>query len=143
MAAFTGVVEWSPHEGRVTIPDNTDTVLLMLLMHGEGRVWLDEVEIVSAAAVQKPPSSILADFDQPNDFAYLSFEKESRVRDGVLRVRGDKSQGGIGFLAKKDLSAFADHSPAIWVKRGAGHRAKEILMFLAAAANPDACFAIR
>ena len=47
--------DWTPFEQSVTVPDDAANVLLILLLRGEGKVWMDEVEVVGAA----PPAELI------------------------------------------------------------------------------------
>ena len=87
--------------------------------------------IVVAAPATAQTSRLITDFDEPFGFSYLAFEKTTSVQDGAAHVSGRTSQGGAGVLKSLDLSALADHSPAMWIKTGPSNQAREFKMFFA------------
>lgn len=88
--------------------------------------------MASGAAASSGASTLITDFDEPFSFSYMAFEKTATVVGGVAHLVGKNGQGGAGVLKEVDLSQFADHTPAVWVKVGPQNRAKTIKMFFAA-----------
>ncbi|MBE3070838.1 MAG: glycoside hydrolase family 9 protein [Planctomycetes bacterium] len=64
--------------------------------------------------------------DRPPLFAFLGWEKQVRGDAGGLHVRAPNGQGGAGYRLAADLSAFADHTPALALTPGAGHKGKAL-----------------
>ncbi len=129
LTSFAQSSNWTPFDSEVTIPEGSQLALIMLFMHGNGSVWLDELTIGSPSA---PSASLLVtDFDQPFSFSYLAFEKTVTVQQGVAHLTGATGQGGAGIVTSLDLSRLSDHSPALWVKVGPDNRTKQIKMFFA------------
>ncbi len=56
---ITDVRTWTPFEAEVTVPPDAANVMLMLLLRGDGKAWLDEVQIV-----QTEPRLDLLDLSQ-------------------------------------------------------------------------------
>ncbi len=136
VTSFATVSDWEPFSGNVTIPQGSQLALVMLFMSGNGSVWLDELVVEPALrdlpVASSPESSrLITDFNAPFDFSYLAFEKSITVDKGVAHVTGTSGQGGAGIAKSLDLSALADHSPAVWVKRGPANQARQIKIFFA------------
>ncbi|MBL7041273.1 MAG: glycoside hydrolase family 9 protein [Pirellulaceae bacterium] len=86
----------------------------------------------SSFSLGAEPATLITDFDKPFNFSYQAFEKTATVADGAAHIAGKTGQGGAGVLKQVDLSKYADHALAIWVKVGPKNRAKAIKVFFAA-----------
>ncbi|MBC8140642.1 MAG: hypothetical protein H7Y38_04295 [Armatimonadetes bacterium] len=77
-------------------------------------------------------SKVIADFDQPLLFAYLSWEKKVETKNGVVIIRGEgvSPKGGAGANVELDLSASASLCPVVRVKVGEKNTLKTLKMVL-------------
>ena len=73
---------------------------------------------------------IVSDFSAAPLFSFLSWEKKALAADGGVVVKAANGQGGMGWSAKLDLSAFAERTPALTVTAGPGNQAKSIRITL-------------
>ncbi len=74
---------------------------------------------------------VITEFNEPFNFAYLAFEKETKVADGIAHLQSPDGKGGAGLLKSLDLTSFAEYAPAIWAKVGPRNKAKQIKWFFA------------
>ncbi len=130
VASFATFAGWGDFQGNVTVPDGAESAVLILLMHGEGKIWLDELRVVPAEQIKQ--TAVVCDFNQAPTFAYLSFDKNVSVADGVLHVTSKDGKGGVGFVTEADLSRYGDRAPAAWLKTGPKNRAKQIKVLFTA-----------
>jgi len=69
--------------------------------------------------------TVISDFGRPFHFAYLSFQKKVTVADGAAHIVSKDGRGGAGWGMEPDLSAFGDHTLALWIKVGPGNKATQ------------------
>ena len=65
-------------------------------------------------------SNVLTTFDGNFDVAYMSFKGAVNVEAGIAHIKSKDGRGGALVNTKLDLSAFADHTPALRLRTGAG-----------------------
>jgi endoglucanase len=83
-----------------------------------------------ATVAEAAGSAVVTDFAAAPTFSFLAWEKKAAVEGGALRIQAPSDQGGVGYVIKTDLSAFAERTPALTVTVGAGNKAKSILVSL-------------
>jgi len=134
LTSFATATAWDAFSAKFTVPADATWGLLMVFMDGEGQVWLDDVAIAEPAAAAA--TSVIEDFNRGPDFAYSDFAQAAAVaRDGALHIKAPAGRGGAARNVDLDLGAFADHTPVLWLKTGAGNRAKQIRVFIEDAAK--------
>ncbi|MBN8525040.1 MAG: glycoside hydrolase family 9 protein [Planctomycetes bacterium] len=74
--------------------------------------------------------TVLDDCSKPWTFAYLEWKDTVRNQNGCLVLAGVKCTGGVGMKQARDLTPYADSSPVLRVKVGAGNTAKGIAFSL-------------
>lgn len=73
---------------------------------------------------------VLSDCAKPLDFCYLEWKDKVASVDGQLVFHGLKCTGGGGVKDARDLTAYAEHSPALRLKVLPGNTAKGICFSL-------------
>lgn len=128
LTSFAGASGWYSFRRNVKVPEGSTAAMLMVIMDGAGTVWLDDVDLGSAA-VDPEPDPLVTDFSMGFAFSYLDWQEKVFASDGVARIQGKTGKGGAGFDAPGDLSTFADWTPAIDVKLGPENKAAGLKLF--------------
>lgn len=128
LIVFPRIVEWKKFEATARIPREAEDLLLVLLIHGEGKVWVDDLKFLPADSIQ--PSPIITDFSQSYSYSFLSFEDRVDIEDGIAHIAGENGKGGVGFLKSLDLSSMPSHTPVLWAKLGKENRASCLNLIL-------------
>ncbi len=63
-------------------------------------------------------------------FSFLSWEKKPQLMEGALSIKVENGKGGCGYLYQRDLSSFADRTPALTLTIGPTNKAKSIRVVL-------------
>jgi len=119
---------WQRVNAKVKLPDGGQPPLLVLLIQGEGRAWLDELAVLPGDRFQ--PSPVVLDFAGEPLFSFLSWEKKASPVEGGLHLRVEDSKGGMGFGLSEDLSTFAEWTPRLTLTVNEGSRAKAVRITL-------------
>jgi hypothetical protein len=84
--------------------------------------------IPAFAAEESAEPFVVNRFDPGFQFAYSigSWVNQVSVAEGRVILKGLKCDGGAGFLARLDLSAFADRSPVLRIKTTDRNTAKSV-----------------
>ncbi len=122
--AFRGASDWQEINARIKLPEADSGPLLLLLLQGEGKVWLDEVSVSPAGEYVASP--VITKFDSMPMFAFLTWEKKMQLREDGIYLKAPEGKGGMGFNAPGDFSAFADRVPALTLTLGPDNKAAKI-----------------
>ncbi|MCC7492684.1 MAG: glycoside hydrolase family 9 protein [Fimbriimonadaceae bacterium] len=109
---------WQRVYRQVTVPTGAQPPQLLLLLQGQGTLWLDEVSLQPGDGFR--PEPLICDFAAPPLYAFLSWEKLPTATATGVRVAAKDSRGGCGFLVHRELTPFADWVPTLTLTPGPG-----------------------
>jgi len=105
---------------------NTRRLLVSLLCTAL-QLIVPQSSLYAGQAVVLP---VITDFSKAFDYQYLSFEKAITIENGQVHINAKDGQGGAGLFLELNAQAYADYTPALYLKIGPANRAAQIKVML-------------
>ncbi|NCC53260.1 MAG: hypothetical protein EOM20_18890 [Spartobacteria bacterium] len=105
--AITGTTEWTQYEIKMPVPHNSETILIGLLLEGEGVAWIDDIEITGDGIAGNAMETWIMSNDRKEYPRNLDFEGEEN--DDLLNA-------GLTYFPKGKNGYYrdVDSRPRYW-----------------------------
>ncbi len=130
--AFGATERWENVSKVFDIPDTAESLMMLLLVEGNGSAWVDDLEIVSAESIKADP--VIGKFSNGFLYSFLGWDKKTKAEGGGVHIKAKDGRGGGGINPGADVSAFAEWVPQVTVIIHPGNKAKGLRLGIS---DPD------